>query len=221
MKNIINIYYSSFTEQLPEEVFEKYLSLLPTDLKTRNKLFIRWQDRYLHLLGKLLLIKAFNEYGLSREILNQLKYNKNNRPFLKNVNIDFNISHSGNYAICAISNNSKVGVDIEEIKIIEFADFQKVFTKREWAEIEKSKDCFLKFYSFWTRKESLIKADGRGLSIPLDCIDVVDDSIYFDNQMWYLKKIKINETYCTSIASNKHDICIKMTELKLKPIDNM
>lgn len=210
---LINIYYACFTEQLPEKVFHKYLCLLPTDQRDQNQRYVRWQDRYLHLYGKLLLIEGLKHFGLSYKELNNLKYNKNDKPFLKKSSINFNISHSGNYAICAICDNIKIGIDIEGVKPINFNNFKRIFTKSEWAKIEHSNDPFLSFFTFWTRKESVIKADGRGLSIPLDNIDVVEDIIVYDSKIWYIKELEIINNYRFSLASNIDNVNIRVIKI--------
>lgn len=212
----ITIFYTQFNNQLSNFQYNDFLNILPFDQRKRNQRFVRWQDRHLHLFGRLLLIEGLKQFGFGNNEIDKLEYNKNERPFLKNSEIDFNISHSGNYAICAISGKTKVGMDIEEIKPVEFADFKRIFTKREWAEIDNSNDPLMKFYTFWTRKESIIKADGRGLSIPLDSIDVVEDYVMYDNQVWYLTELAINANYKACLASNMPNMSSRIIEIDFK-----
>ena len=148
-------------------------------------------------------------FGFGHKELEKLEYNSYGRPFFKGHEIDFNISHSGNYAICAVSNTSRVGIDIEQIKPLSFRGCRKNFTCEEWNSIQSASNPLLKFYSFWSRKESVIKADGRGISIPLKNIEVINDFFEYDSQAWYLKNIPINEDYSTCITSSIADICMK------------
>lgn len=86
--------------------------------------------------------------------------------------ITFNISHSGPLAVIAISSESVVGVDIEQIKparnTMEIAD--QFFVPAELHAIKTlNPDRQINaFYSCWCRKESFIKATGMGMRLPLN-----------------------------------------------------
>jgi len=90
--------------------------------------------------------------------------------------IEFNISHSGNYALIAITLSNKIGVDIEEINIdLDHQSLSKrFFSKQEYDElqrIDESQQCDA-FYSIWSKKESFIKATGKGVAFGLDQFSV-------------------------------------------------
>jgi 4'-phosphopantetheinyl transferase len=122
----VYILYTKFTEHFTQSVFNSYLHLLPIDIQKKNLRFLRWQDKHSHLLGKLLLNEGFKNYGYEN-LLAELKYSHYGRPYL-NEFIDFNISHSGNYVICAITNDSQLqlGIDIEKIEKINFPEFVNI-----------------------------------------------------------------------------------------------
>jgi 4'-phosphopantetheinyl transferase len=208
---MVYVLYSYFRKQFEKDVFDKYLSMLPLDQKQKNHCFVRWQDKHLHLLGRLLLIEGFRYFGFECNEMNKIEYNQYGKPFINKSDIDFNISHSGNFAICAISVNSKVGIDIEEIRPIELTDFKENLTEREWFEIQLSENPLNQFYYFWTRKESVIKADGRGLSLPLEHIDTLKDSVKFEGEYWFLKTLKVHNEYSVCLAIDKKDIEIKQS----------
>lgn len=206
---MIIILLTCFCKQFSDKVFNKYLELLPKDQIYKNQNFLRLQDRYLHLFGRLLLIEGLKQFELGYDEFNNIEYSKNGKPFLKERCIDFNISHSGNAVICAISNDGRVGVDIENVKSIDYTDFKNVFTKEEWYEIDNSHNSLSMFYKYWTRKESLIKADGRGLTIPLDHIDVRNDIVKYENHNWYLTDLFFYNNYKVCLATNSSKINIK------------
>jgi len=97
--------------------------------------------------------------------------NKYGRPLLKYPlvkNLDFNISHSGNWIVLAISKDNRVGIDIEKISPINISIFENYFTKQDFKYLNGRKDHLLEnFYKIWTLKESFIKLNGKGLSYPL------------------------------------------------------
>jgi 4'-phosphopantetheinyl transferase len=206
------ILYTSFKKALPDNVYDHFLKQIPHLLQEKNLKFLRWQDRHLNLFGKLLLRNGLKEFGYDANVLEKLKYDQYNRPYL-NKNIDFNISHSGEYVICIIGENINLGIDIEEIKKIDFNDFKQTMTAQQWEDIYQSSNPTISFFKYWTMKESMIKADRRGLSIPLLDIHVINNTVKYANQTWFLKEIVINENYCSCVATNKQDVDVKLIEI--------
>lgn len=99
-------------------------------------------------------------------------------PFAQ-PDLDFNLSHSGAWALLALSDGAAVGVDIEWPRPVPelHAIAARNFAPAEQAELAAlpgalAADAFL---AGWTRKEAFIKALGGGLSIPLDSFEVTLD----------------------------------------------
>ena len=90
--------------------------------------------------------------------------------------MDFNLSHSGDLALVAVTWERKVGVDLERIRqgISAQVIAQQYFSKSEVAELLglPSEQREIGFFNCWTRKEAYIKAQGLGLSLPLESFDV-------------------------------------------------
>lgn len=160
-------------------------------------------DASLHLLGNLLLLKGLSDMGCTALTLGDLRFTEYNKPYFTG-DLFFNISHSGEYALCAISKKNRVGIDIEAIKDIDFKEFSGCFTAREWICINTSDDPGTAFYRFWTRKEAIIKADGKGLQIPLPGFEVIHDVANVNGYTWYLHPVKISEGYIAHIAADSN-----------------
>ncbi len=203
--NKIHVYYTKFNQQLPGYLLNQYLTQLPNNLQEKNLRYRRWQDQHSHLFGKLLLLNGLKNFGYKDDVLHEIRYNQYSRPFIDG-DIDFNISHSGEYVICVLGKGIRLGVDIEEIKEINFDDFKQVMTSGQWQDIMDSPYSMRSFFWYWTIKESVIKADSRGLSIPLLDIHVQGNKVYYDNQIWYLKDLELDIRYSAFLAINRSDV---------------
>ena len=62
------LYYTFFSECLAERVFNDKLKLLPIGQTSRIRKFRRWEDAHASLFGKLLLLKGFQEFGVSASL---------------------------------------------------------------------------------------------------------------------------------------------------------
>src|SRR5271165_223186 len=90
--------------------------------------------------------------------------------------IRFNVSHSHEVALYAVTRGREVGIDLERIRfdlpVMEIAE--RFFSRREVTTLrtlppEAQRQAF---FRCWTRKEAYIKARGEGLALPLDQFDV-------------------------------------------------
>lgn len=203
---MVNIIYTKFIAPLPETVFKTYLQELPLAMQEKNAKYLRWQDKHAHLLGKLLLINGLHKFGYGKHVLSEMKYTAHDKPYLEN-DIEFNISHTAGLVVLAINKKHPLGVDVEAIKPIMFENFNAVMNPEEWNTINNATNKIEAFYKHWVVKESVIKADGKGLSIPL--LDIKIDNtnqINYKNKVWYTQSLQLEEGYCASIATEKASV---------------
>jgi 4'-phosphopantetheinyl transferase len=209
---MIEIFYTRLGQRLPAANWDSYLSRLPVPLQDKINLYKRWEDRQAGLFGKLLLIEGLAKYGCSRNCLQNLLIDEYGRPFLDR-GPDFNISHSGEYVVCAVTASGKVGIDIEKMRPVELADFEKCMTAGQWKEIVASDNRLSLFYYYWTIKESVTKADGRGLSLPLEDISGDDREALVHGTVWHVRKIDIDDRYRCHLATSEHAPEIRLTKI--------
>ena len=84
--------------------------------------------------------------------------------------LQFNLSHSGSWALIGLS-ELPIGVDVEEVRPIEALDLaRRYFAPREFSDLARvpASEQLPAFYACWTRKEAVVKAIGLGLSFGLD-----------------------------------------------------
>jgi len=202
---MVKIFYTHFTTPLSIEQWQIYFCELPKNIQQKISKFRRWQDQHAALFSKLLLQHALHQAGYNSDCLNQLKYELYNRPFIDNK-IDFNISHAGEYVVCAISDQGRLGIDIELIKAINISDFNQY--------METEPLSYKEFYEIWTIKEAVIKADGRGLSIPLLDIKLDINKAYLYDKEWYLYQIDIDINYVCHLVTSWQNTTINIKLLQ-------
>lgn len=90
--------------------------------------------------------------------------------------VRFNLSHSHELGLCALTGGQELGVDVEWIRALEDLDRM---ARHFFSALEYEQICALEeehrleaFYNCWTRKEAYVKACGDGLARPLDRFDV-------------------------------------------------
>lgn len=84
----------------------------------------------------------------------------------------FNISHSGNYVILAVS-DSEVGCDVEAVRELEFERLGKiVFHENELKILARTSNKSDYFFKLWTAKEAFIKALGEGFHFKTSELDL-------------------------------------------------
>lgn len=206
-----SIFYTKFYDQLPKKIEQEYLALLPPAFFKKNRSYKFWKDRHRHLFGVLLLIEALKQHNQPIETLHEINYSEYKRPIMVGP-IDFNISHSENYAVCAIAENANIGVDIEYQASIYFNEVRSVMNPEQWDIITRSCHPIETFFRYWTIKESVVKADGRGMHIDLCDIEIVGNKAFLDGKTWYLTLFDLLENANICLASDQQD-AVKTCEI--------
>ncbi len=160
---VIDIFILKQTDTLDEALFDFFLAQLPKKLQQEIKAYKHRKAAEQTLLGKILLKYAFHHLGFSFQ-LDDIQLEKKDRPFIHH-NIDFNLSHSGDYVLLAITANQKIGIDVEKHRTVSKELFQRYFSEQEWHTIQNAAHPNIAFFDFWVMKESAIKCDGRGVEI--------------------------------------------------------
>ncbi len=135
-------------------LFERYFGIMSDYRQKKTLRFLKDKDRCLSLGAGILTDILLEEYGLREKNMNYAE-NKYGKPFFpERQDIKFNISHSGSFAMAAVS-SSEVGCDIEEDKKTD-TDISRLCL----SENERKDDII----RIWTMKESFLKKEGCGLN---------------------------------------------------------
>lgn len=199
-KSMVKVLFTRVCDPLPEALWVELLLSLPPQVRLDVSRYLRWQDRQSRLLGKLLLSKCLSFYGHGNDCMEHLSVERFGKPFVSGA-LDFSISHSHEYTICAATDQGEIGIDIEKIRPVDPEDFHICMTPDERAKIAASEDKDRAFFRFWTRKECVLKADGRGLLIPMQEALVLGEEAILQGRRWHLREIDIDPTCVCHLAA--------------------
>jgi 4'-phosphopantetheinyl transferase len=150
----------------------KLLSTLTPEEVARADRFLQPRDRWLFVLGRVLLRHALRErFGIANA---PLGLTANGRPELSPAHgdIDFNLSHTPGHVACALGHGCAVGIDVErEDRAVEIEDITRAYfapSEREIINQVGPRQKHAVFMRLWTLKEAVAKAAGQGLSLDFD-----------------------------------------------------
>lgn len=180
------------------------------------------KDKYAHGIGR------FAIRWLSAEILGQgpgsiqIEKGQYGKPFLTDFpELQINISHSGDLILIGLCRDNAIGVDVEKYKWdIDHLDLANaVFSKLEIHSLRRltKANRIHGFYRCWTKKESYIKAKGKGLQIPLDqfSVPIMDDGRSHLHQVtWDPDECFRWQTFNFSVKTGYAAACCSSPEVK-------
>jgi 4'-phosphopantetheinyl transferase len=220
ISDVIHVWRVSLSQ--PEEVVNSLEEILSEDERRRAGRFLKTEDQRRFTVARAALRAILGDYLAlpPREI--RFRYTDYGKPELdlarNEVPIRFNLSHSHELVLCAICRDSEVGVDLEFVRagfpIDEIAP--QFFSQAENAALAAlaPDERRRAFFACWTRKEAYIKADGKGLSLPLDKFDVSVDPaaakfslhVHGDpvaSSEWLIESLRPHEDYFAAVAARR------------------
>lgn len=165
---------------------KNYLNLLSAEELTKAKSF-KWRKDYIryiisHISLKM-LIKKYTDLPVNKILFKKNIYGK---PSLICNSIFFNISHTYNKSIIALTSECEIGIDIEYVNnnfnIDEIINYSLAPPEKEKLLLLPIKARIKEFLSLWTRKEALLKAMGIGIGD------------YLNQDLENLKSLQVNNT---------------------------
>lgn len=174
----IHVWYASLS--VTSHDLSHYRSLLSQDETDRAMRFVFEKDRNYYIVGRGLLRTILGGYlGLEPARL-EFVCGTNGKPALQSgqsdQTLEFNLSHSNDLVLYAFNWNRRIGVDVEYlIPMADMDDFAKqFFTPREsaWINSLSGKQKEDAFFKTWTCKEAFLKANGSGLTVPINQVQI-------------------------------------------------
>lgn len=157
----------------------------------------------------------------------QLELGEHGKPLLADRAFSFNLSHSADYWVLAVSNLETVGVDVETVRSRSSLDgiARRCFSDAElvsWLGLAADERQSV-FYRLWTIKEAFVKAVGRGLALGLHHCEV--DMVNYDGfsavpadcglaSFWRAKELPLGEGVRAALVTPVHDYAFRCLTIK-------
>lgn len=206
-------------EQISELIQEFWELLIPSEhQRAQNFKFEKHRNAFITCRGYLRIILSKYLQIKPQEI--EFNYTKKGKPYLKSYSpqnkLQFNLSHSQDLVIYAVTLDRRIGIDLEYLRPIpDVAKMaERFFSAREAQFINTCPEYLqsLAFFQAWTSKEAFLKATGEGIGGGLEKIEVETDpsksahlySIDGDRDAaknWYLTKISTPAEYLAVLAT--------------------
>lgn len=201
--------------KLPLSKIEEQLKTLSSDEIERANRFHFERDKNRFIIARGTLRKILSRYLNIEPNKLQFTYSDRGKPYLKNTPILFNISHSQDLALYAITETNLIGIDLEYIRPMNDAEglAKRFFSPQEYKLMiqlppEQQQETFFKI---WTCKEAYLKATGDGLAGGLEKVEVCltpEKPIQFfsingdieEASHWYLHQFVPQPNYIAAVA---------------------
>ena len=138
------------------------------------------RDRYVRGRGK--MRSVLSQYLDEDPKTLPLKIDALGKPFLEDFRIHFNLSHSEDLAVLAVSEIPSIGIDIEQFsREVDIEGLgRRCFTEKENERIEKlaAEEKVRAFFWTWTAKEARMKATGEGFRLEPKRIEIAFSGEY-------------------------------------------
>ncbi len=193
-------FYQYNIRDLSDEMYIHYYSLMSEEKKRRVDCFRFEDDKKRTVVGEMLARQAISEWcGVPEESI-VFEITEHGKPYAKDLNVEFNISHSADMVVCIVDTNP-IGVDIEKIRPVDLNTAKRIFREEE---IQYIFGCILeaddyyhylndatlqRFFELWTKKEAYGKLVGKGV--------FAKTKADADIKSW------MEDGYCISVASPK------------------
>jgi len=149
------------------------------------------------------------------------------KPYLDNLPIHFNISHSGDWVVLAFG-DTEVGIDVEVLRPVNYRVATRFFSKEENSLLEQldGNEKLKLFFDFWTLKESYLKLLGTGLTKSLSSFSIIRDNNNFrlmengknKQEPVFMSQYNLDDDYKLSVCSYNDEF---VKELKIITVEEL
>lgn len=163
---------------LPSHNPARLTDILSADERERANRFRFVQDKNRFIISRAMLRLHLAAYLDTDPHEIVFDHEVHGKPYIPGTSLRFNLSHSGDAAAMAFTQDLDVGIDVESFKRRlndPEALARRFFSEPEFQAYMSAADRELTFFRIWTRKEAFIKATGEGMQRQLSSFVVSAD----------------------------------------------
>lgn len=236
--NAIHLYLNSPEDITDPGLLGRYQALLSDDELAQMARFYYARHRHQYLLTRALVRTSLSNYYPVNPAAWKFSKNDYGKPEICHPDIDlpiqFNLSHTNGLILCGITRNNAIGVDVEDTQRTTraaLADLSSYFSMQEIEDLNRlpTQQQMLRFFDYWTLKESYIKARGMGLAIPLRQFSFhfvtdrltrfsIDPQLKDDADQWRFWRIALTTRYRIAVATRTENNQFTVKGLKSVPL---
>jgi 4'-phosphopantetheinyl transferase len=173
-RNTVHVWRAYFQPTLVSD--REFLECISKIEIERAQRFIRQSDRDRYIFSHGLLRSLLGAYVDCAPQQFVFETKQHRKPFLISPDcsndIRFNLSHSEDMVLIAVTRGAEVGIDVECVRRIpdalQIVNATFSVDEREFLNSLPPRDFEEGFFTCWTSKEAFLKGIGKGLSYPLD-----------------------------------------------------
>jgi 4'-phosphopantetheinyl transferase len=221
-----------------EETLAAYSALLSADERDRHRRFLFERDRRLFLATRALVRTVLSRYASVSPEDWRFGTGEHGKPYVSHPpqpqQLHFNLSNTAGLVACAVSvAHEKVGIDVEAMdrrgNLVRLAETS--FSSSETRALREVPADLLRerFFSYWTLKESYIKAKGMGLALPLDAFSLLLDEgnnvgVVFDPTLdeaaarWRFARLRASRRHLLAVAVDTGGAPLSLRALRVTPL---
>ena len=156
--------------------------------------------------AEMLLIEAMKSVAPGVKPPFEIGKGEFDKPFFSDIPLCFSLSHSGDFAACALC-DAEVGIDIEHGAKYNPRLADKYYCAEEKRMLEGARDKDRAFRQIWTAKESALKLLGTGLGGSLFSVNLQSEneiSVKDENTCFYLTRME-QETLSLCVCTQRYE----------------
>ena len=218
----------------PDSFYDKWYALLPAARSKRADGIRNDINRKRCIAAYALLVCGLRDLDLRvgldgadiAEGRVNIEEDENGKPYLTDIPVYFNISHSGDRIAIALA-CEKVGCDVEHKCSNELSIVKRFFTREEYEAVSaitddaQRKDLFVRM---WTLKESVVKCTGEGIRRGFDDFSLIDDKRKIKacvrlkdvDEDYYIKEYPSENGYRYSVCCTSNDMEDSVRRVRLE-----
>ncbi len=177
---------------------EHNLSMVSESRRAKIEQLHHERDKRLSLAAGLLVHFVF---GKSEPLVSE--YGK---PYISGER-EFNLAHSGDYAILSVGESAPLGCDIERMRSVDpFRIGKIVFCEAELKALSNARDKCDVFFTLWTKKEAFIKCVGEGFHLAAKSVDLSspENTVVHNGVRYFFKEYMLTD-YKIMICSTENN----------------